>query len=94
MDPFLVNLVDPEQLRYLKITIYIESTQEKMSEEYEKKLPQLRDAILTLLASKNYKEIMSSEGKKVLRGEIKERMNQFLTELKVRNIYFTEFVIQ
>jgi flagellar FliL protein len=94
MEPVLVNLVDPGQLRYLKITLHVESNQEKENEEYEKRLPQLRDAILIILSSKNYKDIMESEGKTSLREEIKTRMNQLLVGLKVQNIYFTEFVVQ
>ncbi len=94
MEPFLVNLVDPGQLRYLKITIHVESNQEKVNEEYEKRLPQLRDAILTILSSKNYKDIINSEGKTALREEIKGRLNQLLVGPKVQNVYFTEFVIQ
>ena len=94
MEPFLVNLMDPGQLRYLKITLHVESNQEKPNEEYEKRLPQLRDAILIILSSKNYKDIMDSEGKTSLREEIKTRMNQLLVGLKVQNIYFTEFVVQ
>jgi len=94
MEPFLVNLMDPAQLRYLKITLHVESNQEKPNEEYEKRLPQLRDAILIILSSKNYKDIMDSEGKTSLREEIKTKMNQLLVDLKVQNIYFTEFVVQ
>jgi flagellar FliL protein len=92
MDPFLVNLADPGQLRYLKATLHIETHQK--GEEYEKRLPQLRDLVLTVLSSKNYRDIMTSEGKNALREEIKGKMNQLLAETKVKNIYFTEFVIQ
>jgi len=94
MEPYLVNLMDPGAPRYLKITLHVESNQEKVSEEYDKRLPQLRDAILTILSSKNYNDIMSSEGKTSLREEIKAKMNQLLVGLKVQNIYFTEFVVQ
>ncbi len=94
MEPFLVNLADPGQLRYLKITLHVESNQEKISEEYEKRVPQIRDAILIILSGKCYKDIMNSEGKTVLREEIKGKLNQLLTSFKVQNIYFTEFVVQ
>ena len=94
MEPYLVNLMDPGVPRYLKITLHVESNQEKVSEEYDKRLPQLRDAILTILSSKNYNDIMSSEGKTSLREEIKAKMNQLLVGLKVQNVYFTEFVVQ
>ena len=94
MEPFVVNLVDPGQLRYLKITIHVESDQEKANEEYEKRLPQLRDAILTILSSKNYKDIINAEGKTALREEIKVKLNQLSVSYKVQSIYFTEFVVQ
>jgi flagellar protein FliL len=92
MDPFLVNLADPGQLRYLKVTLHVETPTK--AEEYEKKLPQLRDSVLGILSSKQFKDILTSDGKNVLREEIKGAMNQILVEAKVRNIYFTEFVIQ
>jgi len=92
MEPFLVNLADPGQLRYLKVTLHVETHQK--GEEFEKRLPQSRDSVLTVLSSKNSRDIMTSEGKNALREEIKEKMNHLLTETKVRNIYFTEFVIQ
>ncbi len=94
MEPFLVNLADPGQLRYLKVTLHVESNQEKVSEEYEKRVPQLRDAILIILSGKCYKDIMNPEGKTVLREEIKGKLNQLLITFKVQNIYFTEFVVQ
>jgi flagellar FliL protein len=92
MEPFLVNLADPGQLRYLKVTLHVETLQK--GEEFQKRLPQSRDSVLTILSTKNSRDIMTSEGKNALREEIKEKMNQLLMETKVRNIYFTEFVIQ
>lgn len=94
MDPFLVNLNDENALRYLKIKIEIESNQENRNEEYAKRLPQLRDATLTILSGKNHREIMSAEGKKNLKKELKDRFNKVLKDFKVQKIYFTEFIIQ
>jgi flagellar FliL protein len=94
MEPFLVNLADPGQPRYLKLTLQLEINQEKPNEEFEKRQPQLRDAILTILSSRNYREIMTSEGKAALREEIKGKVNQLLVKVKAQNIFFTEFVIQ
>jgi flagellar protein FliL len=94
MEPFLVNLLDPGQLRYLKVTLHAESNREKESEEIDRRLPQLRDAVLTILSSKNYKDIITAEGKSALREEIKLKLNQLLSGVKVENVYFTEFVVQ
>ena len=94
MEPFLVNLADTDVARYLKVRIDLESTAQKPSEEYGKRLPQLRDAILTVLSNKRYPEIFDSEGKNKLKEEIISKLNQALSQFKVRTIYFTEFVVQ
>jgi flagellar FliL protein len=94
MDPFLVNLADAEIPRYLKVKIDMESQDAKPSEEYEKRLPQLRDAFLTILSAKTYPEIYDSEGKKKLKEEILQKTNQLLGTFKVKKIYFNEFVVQ
>jgi len=94
MDPLIVNLADAETLHYLKIKIDLESTEEKPNEEFEKRLPQIRDNILLLLSTKERKVLMDAEGKNKLRAEICEKVNQSLKNFKIKDIYFTEFLIQ
>jgi flagellar FliL protein len=94
MEPFIVNLADQGRPRYLKIKISIESQEIKVNEEYEKRLPQLRDMILTVLSSKSYGEISDSGGKMKLREEIISQLNRLLRGFQVKTIYFTEFMIQ
>jgi flagellar FliL protein len=94
MDAFVVNLADTESPRYLKVKIDIESDSSKENEEYKKRLPQIRDAVLTILGSKTYKEIYDSEGKRKLKEEVILKVNQAVSGFKVKTIYFTEFVIQ
>jgi len=94
MDPFIVNLADRDRPRYLKIRMSVESQEIKVNEEYEKRLPQLRDMILTVLSSKSYKEISDSEGKRKLREEITMKLNQLLRLFRVKTVYFSEFMIQ
>jgi len=94
MDSFIVNLNDGNAMRYLKIRIAIESNQEGENEEYASRLPQLRDATLAILSGKNHREIMSAEGKRNLKEELKERFNKVLKDFKIQKIYFTEFIIQ
>ena len=94
MDPFVVNLAEQKQPTYLKIRISLESKEVKVNEEYEKRLPQLRDMILTVLSSKSYMDISDSEGKKRLREEITSKLNHLLRSFQVKTVYFTEFIIQ
>ncbi|MEI9475249.1 MAG: flagellar basal body-associated FliL family protein [Deltaproteobacteria bacterium] len=94
MEPFLVNLADPDQGRYLKVKIDIESTEKKPNEEYQQRLSQLRDSVLTVLSTKRYQDIFDSEGKKKLKEEIISKLNQLVSHFKVKTIYFIEFVVQ
>jgi flagellar protein FliL len=94
LDPFLVNLADTGKMRYLKVRMILESSENKPNEEYEKRLPQLRDIVLSVLSTKTQNDISDSEGKKKLREELTEKLNTQLTQFKVKTLYFTEFVIQ
>lgn len=94
LETFVVNLNDPGGKRYLKTKIELEYMNERLAEELNARLPQLRDVILLLLSSKTLSEIQGIEGKIALRRELIMRINQLLKRGKVRNLYFTQFVIQ
>ncbi|MBM4339143.1 MAG: flagellar basal body protein FliL [Deltaproteobacteria bacterium] len=94
LDSMIVNLADAEFSRFLKIKIHLESEESKPNEEYDKRLAQLKDAILTILSNKTYSEISDSKGKMKLKEEIGLKANQLFEKFKVRTVYFTEFVIQ
>lgn len=94
MNIFIVNLMEPMGKRYLKVKIELELDSDKLLPEVEKRLPQLRDAILTMLSSKTYEDISDLSGKYQLRAEIIAMLNRFLKSGKINNVYFTEFVVQ
>ena len=94
LETFIVNLVGNQGKSYLKAKIELELDNEKLTKEIDKRLPQFRDTILTLLSSKSNDEIKTLEGKYLLREEIVSMLNQFLTTGKVVNIYFTDFIVQ
>jgi flagellar FliL protein len=94
MDPFIVNLADADQNRYLKIRINLESKKPEPNEEFTKKLPLIKDTILTILSQKRSDELFHSSGKEKLKAEMMRSVNPNLGELKIKAVYFTEFVIQ
>jgi flagellar FliL protein len=94
MDPFIVNLADADQNRYLKIRISLESKKPEPNEEFTKKLPLIKDTILTILSQKRSEELFHSSGKEKLKAEMLRLVNPNLVELKIKTVYFTEFVIQ
>ena len=94
MDTFIVNLSDPKGKRYLRITMDLEMSKEKLREEIEMRVPQIRNAILMILPTRTFEGIHSIEGKIALRDEIMTEMNNILSKGSITNIYFTEFVVQ
>jgi flagellar protein FliL len=94
LDSFVVNLADAGGKRYLRTTMQLELAPEEHKETIEQRLPQIRDVVLTILPTKEFKDIRTVEGKAALRTEIMGRLNEILNGNGVANIYFTEFVIQ
>ena len=94
MDPFVVNLNEAGGKRYLKSKIELEYMTEEVRKELESRLPQMRDVILLHLSSKTLDEIQSIDGKVELKNALIKRINQVLKQGKIRNLYFTQFVIQ
>jgi len=94
LDPFVVNLADSPEIRYLKVTIKLELTKAEYAEEVNNRMPQIRDSLLILLSSKEYAAIRTVEGKLELRDEILQRLNTVLKKGVVQTAYFTDFVAQ
>lgn len=94
MDPFIANLGDDDGRRYLKATLQVEFYDPIVPPEFHSRLPQARDMLLTLLASKTFAEVRTPQGKAVLREEIVNRLNTVLGQEAVRAVYFTEFIVQ
>lgn len=94
MDVFVVNLSDPGGKRYLKTKIELEFADPLLKQELSARLPQLRDCILLILSSKRLDEIQNVDGKIMLRNELIMKLNQLLQQGEVKNLFFTEFVVQ
>lgn len=94
LDPFTVNLLSESGRRYLKVTINLEMEGKELSPELEKKKPLLRDIIIRTLSSKSLEEISTNQGKEKLKQEIINGMNPRLKDAKIKNVYFTDFVVQ
>lgn len=94
LDPFIVNLADTPDIRYLKLTVKLEAESEAVAAELSARIPQIRDAVLVLLSSKDVNAVRTTQGKFQLRDEITQRINGLLKKPGVRSAYFTEFVVQ
>jgi flagellar FliL protein len=94
LDSFVVNLSDPMGRRYLKTTMDVEVANAAAAAELTAAMPRVKDTLLLLLSSKSFEEISSMDKKIELKNDIVSRLNQIVGKNKVRNVYFTEFVVQ
>lgn len=94
LDQFIVNLLSENGSRYLKAKIDLEQSNEELAAELDKKKALLRDVIIRTLSSKTYEEVSTIKGKDRLKDEIINRINEVLSDGYVKNIYFTDFVVQ
>lgn len=93
LDPFVLNL--SEHGRFLKVTMQLEIADAAQQQSVAEKIPQLRDAIITLVSSKSAESVSSPEGKFQLKDELLLRANQAIGKaVMFKNLYFTEFVMQ
>ena len=94
LQPFIVNLLDEEGRRYLKVTMDLALDSKETIQEVEDKMASIRDTIIMILTNKGFKDVCNISGKAKLREEIKKGINNVLESGNVIDVYFSEFVIQ
>lgn len=94
LDPFIVNLSDSTNNKFLKVTMELELSEQSVIERAKARTPQIRDAVIDILTSQTYDSLMLPEGKLELKDNITMIANQTLGDKTVKNVYFTEFVMQ
>jgi flagellar FliL protein len=94
LEPFLLNLADHGELRFLKVSIKLELDRPEEKTDFQNKTPAIRDALLVLLSSKESQLLRTVNGKRRVREEIMTRVNGVMSKGKVANVYFTDFIIQ
>jgi len=94
LDTLVVNLADPLGRRYLKVTMEVEVAGPAVQTELAAAMPKVKDALLLLFSSKTFGDVATMDKKLELKLQVVERLNQILGKAKVRDVYFTEFVVQ
>jgi flagellar FliL protein len=106
----IVNLAEPGGKKFIRVTATLEFVppagyeslpeEEKAAElalftsEISTRIPVLDDTIVTILSSKDFQSVYTTEGKDALRQEIMDAVNTRLPDYKVIYVYFKEFVMQ
>jgi len=94
LEPFIVNIYDGQELRYLKVKVELEMAAPAVKPELDARLAPIRDAVLVLLSTKTLQEIQDVQGKNQLKEEILAAINKNIPPGKIAKVYFTDFVVQ
>ena len=92
--PFHLNLGNPLENRYIRFEISVEfGCADVVKTELDKRLPQLRDAVISVVGSKTREALLSPDGKAQLTKEIHNRLNHYMTN-KLDNVFITDILIE
>lgn len=95
VDTFVVNLNEPGSSRYLKTTFELEVENAIVQKEVEEHRRALRDDVLRYLSNLTVKETMGEAAKAKIKEDLLSRADKLVgSEHKVKNLFFTEFVVQ
>lgn len=96
--PFTVNLMTQTGKRYLKTSMQFELDKDEAKAmatkaELDNKMPMIKDVVNEILSSKSIEDVATTKGKSRVKDEIVKRINEFLMDGKVFDVFFVEFVV-
>jgi flagellar FliL protein len=99
LESFVVNLADSEDNRFLRIGIDLgleNPPSVKGGEEEQLGVPtaRIRDTILSVLSTWRSDALLGPDGKQKLKEELVRALRARVPELGVREVYFTDFLVQ
>ncbi len=107
LDPLLVNLADARGSSYLRIAVTLrvadaaEGKDTKPKEERPKDgkensdaVASVRDTMLTVLGQQTADRLLAVDGKEELKKELKSALAEHNADLKVMDVFFTDFLVQ
>jgi flagellar protein FliL len=95
LDQFTVNLSTPggSAPKFVRVNIALEVANEESKGEVAQKMPQVRNSIIDLFNSKRPADLGTTEGREMIKKEIKEALNGFMVSGKVKDVFFTNFAV-
>lgn len=94
MATFNINLGNALENRYVRLEMSLEyKGGDATKQELEKRMPQLRDAIIGILQRKTREFLLAPDGKEALRKEVLTRINRYMKS-KVEAVYITDMLIE
>jgi flagellar FliL protein len=107
LEPLLVNLADAGGSSYLRLALTLRvadvadkkgtkatGEQSKDDKGTEDAVAAVRDTVLTVLGRQTADGLLAADGKEHLKTELKAALAEHNADLKVKDVFFTDFLVQ
>jgi flagellar FliL protein len=107
LEPLLVNLADAGGNSYLRLALtlrVVEVTDQKSAKARDEKgkhekdtaeaVAAVRDTVLVVLGRQTAAGLLAADGKEHLKTELKAALAEHNADLKVADVFFTDFLVQ
>lgn len=92
---FTLNLSSAgNQPRFIRTEVVLEASDKKVVAELEKRQPQIRDQLITVIRSRTAEQLSSENGIEILRYDIMKSMNSFIPKGEVTDVFFIDLIVQ
>ena len=97
-EPMIVNVLSHDSIHFLQVTAEFKLKDANMAEVVELHMAPIKHHLMMMLSEKKFYELQSVEGKRKLREEALELIQQVLKErtgdTTIENIFFTSLMVQ
>ena len=96
LEPFTVNLQDPEGNRYMRLVLHLGTKTEVSAKAAETPIvkAKIRNAIIRYLCTLTAEEVLSKDGKEKLITNVIESTNAILDEDSVVEVFIIDLIVQ
>lgn len=93
--PFNVNLRNALGSHYMRLEIAVEypCSDEEAKAELTQRMPQLRDAVISVASNKSREFLLGPDGMDTLRRDLQNRINHFMSR-KIKGVYITDILVE
>lgn len=94
LENITINPAGTNGRRYLLVSFGLEAPEAAVLEEVREKDIIIRDQVIRILSQKTVEELADVSQRKAIKQEVLEALNQTLQKGKIRQLYFTQYVLQ
>ncbi len=92
---FTANMATNDRAgKFVRVELRLEMSDTAMADELKNKNILLRDAVIEEMSLKRFSEVSTAKGKDELKSNIKDRINNIVADGEIKEVYFTQFIIQ